>query len=257
MILGVNQLNRKRSLLLLAFVIGLLGACGNAQNEGSGTNDETPEILEVKLEGPDAADVNEKVVFTALVTQGDEKVKDADEVEFEIWEEGKKDEGEMIEAKNNEDGTYEMERAFDRNGQFTVQVHVTARGMHNMPKKSIAVGEGAADEHEHEHEHGEHAHSDEFNMHFMKPGDLQADKESELTVHLENEGKPLEKARVRFEIWHEKTSDQHDWVDVEEGKSGEYSGIYTFKEAGKYTVKIHVEGEDGLHEHEEHELEVK
>lgn len=251
--LGVNQLKKKRSFLVWAFAIGLLGACGNAQNESGGTNDDVPDMLEVQLEGPDTADVNEKVVFTALVTQGDEKVKDADEVEFEIWEEGKKDDSEMIEAKNNEDGTYEMEKAFDRDGEFTVQVHVTARGMHNMPKKSITVGEGAADE----HEHGEHAHSDEFSMHFMKPDDLHKGKESSLTVHLENGGKPLKKARVRFELWHEKTSDQHDWVDAEEVKSGEYSGIYSFKEEGKYTVQIHVEGEGGLHEHEKHELEVK
>ncbi|MBM7713097.1 FixH family protein [Siminovitchia sp. FSL H7-0308] len=135
-------MNRIRSFLILAFAIGLLGACGSTQDQNNGVSDKVPEVLEVELEGPDTADVNEKVVFTALVTQGDEKVKDADEVEFEIWEEGKKEEGEKIEAKNNEDGTYEMEKAFDREGAFTVQVHVTARGMHNMPKKSITIGEG-------------------------------------------------------------------------------------------------------------------
>lgn len=137
-------MNRISSFLILAFAIGLLGACGNTQDQNNGVSDKVPEVLEVELEGPDTADVNEKVVFTALVTQGDEKVKDADEVEFEIWEEGK-EEREKIEAKNNEDGTYEMEKAFDREGAFTVQVHVTARGLHNMPKKSITIGEGTAD----------------------------------------------------------------------------------------------------------------
>lgn len=83
-------MNRIRSFLILAFAIGLLGACGSTQDQNNGVSDKVPEVLEVELEGPDTADVNEKVVFTALVTQGDEKVKDADEVEFEIWEEGKK-----------------------------------------------------------------------------------------------------------------------------------------------------------------------
>lgn len=47
----------------------------------------------------------------------------------------KKEESSLIEAKNNNDGTYDAETTFEHDGVFTVQVHVTARGLHTMPKK--------------------------------------------------------------------------------------------------------------------------
>jgi hypothetical protein len=256
----VSILKKKLSFIMLAFAVILIGGCGSG-SDGGGSDDDVPEPLEVALDVPESADVNEKVVFTATVTQGDEKIKDADEVEFEIWEDGKKGDSEMIEAKNNGDGTYEMEKAFDRDGAFIVQVHVTARGMHNMPKKSIAVGKGAANGHgEHHdggHHQGEHAHSDGFSMHFMKPADLQAGKDAEFTVHLEHNGQPLENAQVRFEIWQEETPGQHDWADAKEVRAGEYAGSYTFTKKGKYMIQIHVKDGKELHEHEQHELEVK
>src|SRR5690606_32173856 len=136
-------------------------------NDAKSQDDEVPAILEVQLDVAEHVEVDEKTNLKAVVTQGDEEVADADEVQFEIWEEGKKEESRMIDAVNNQDGTYEAETIFDHDGNFTVQVHVTARGMHNMPKQTVTVGEGAAEEsHDHgEQEHGEHAEG--FSMHFM------------------------------------------------------------------------------------------
>lgn len=245
---------------LWPLVIGLfvlaLAACGNTGTEDS--EDDIPKPLDVELEVQETADIGETVPFKATVTQGDEKIKDADEVEFEIWEEGKKEDSEMIKAKNNKDGTYEAEKSFDADGVYIVQVHVTARAMHSMPKKSVTVGEGAAEE-EDGHHHGDHGHhhqTEGFSMHFMEPKNVKAGKKAELMAHLELKNKPMEAARVRFEIWTD-GSDKHEFVDAKESKPGEYTGHYDFKKPGIYKIQVHIENDEGLHEHEEHEIEVK
>lgn len=252
---------RKKWLMAAGTALLLLSACGNSEN-GASQDDEMPEMLEVDLQVPEHADVDEKVILTAEVTQGEDKVKDADEVEFEIWEEGSKEDSEMIEAENHDDGTYTAEKAFGQDGAFTVQVHVTARGLHNMPKKVIAIGEGAsesAEKAEHEHEecdgHEEHHHAEGFSMHFAAPKDPESGKETPLVVHLELDGKPLEKAKVRYEIWKD-GEEQHDWADAKELKPGEYQGDYTFDEKSTYSIQIHVENDEGLHEHEEHDVKI-
>ncbi|MCR2823850.1 FixH family protein [Lederbergia panacisoli] len=243
----------------VSMLVLLLAACNSGTNNSS--EDDIPKIIEVSLEVQETADVNEEVPFKATVIQGDEKVSDADEVVFEVWEEGEKDDSEMIDSVNNKDGTYEAKKAFDRDGLFTVQVHVTARGLHTMPKKSVTVGEGAKEEQAHEdHGHGDHEHgnhSEDFSMHFMKPDSIDRGKDTEFVVHLQDHDQPLEKARVRYEIWNDDISDKHEWVDASETKAGEYSGKHVFNETGVYSIKIHVQNDEGLHEHEEYELEVK
>lgn len=245
--------------LLIGLMVLVLAACGNEGNET--TEDDIPEPLDVMLEVQETADVNETVLFKASVTQGDEKIKDADEVEFEVWEEGKKEDSEMIEAKNNNDGTYEAEKSFDANGVYTVQVHVTARGLHTMPKKSVTVGKGTAAEiGDHHHDgHGEqgHHHNEGFGMHFMNPEGPAAGKQTDLMVHLQQEDHPMEHARVRFEIWNDELSDKHEFVDADETKPGEYRGKHHFERPGKYKIQVHVEDDKGLREHEEHIIEVR
>lgn len=237
---------------MFAFVLVILSACNGNKAEEL----ELPEMLEVQLEVPDAVNAHDKIVMKAIVTQGEEKVADANEVEFEIWEDGKKEESTSIEAVNNDDGTYEAETTFEHDGVYTVQVHVTARGLHNMPKKDVTVGKGKSNEEEHhESDHGEHA--DGFGMHFMEPKDVKIEKAAEFTVHLQKDDTPLEKARVRFEIWNDEISEKHEWIDAEEVNPGEYTTEHTFLKPGSYAVQIHVTNDDGLHEHEEHEIEVK
>lgn len=252
--------------IMIGMLVLILAACGKAGNEES--EDDIPKPLDVELEVQETADINEAVPFKAIVTQGDEKIKDADEVEFEIWEEGKKDDSEMIEAKNNDDGTYEAEKSFDADGVYTIQVHVTARGLHTMPKKSVTVGEGSAagtgdhqhaEQEEHEHHDGDdhgHHHTEGFSMHFMEPKNVEEGKQTELMVHLELDNQPMEDARVRFEIWNE-GSEKHEFVDAKESKPGEYTGDFSFNKSGEYNIQVHVEDDHGLHEHEEHKIEVK
>lgn len=121
----------------------ILTAC----NESTDTDDASDELQELKVdfEVPESVDVDETVEMKAIVTYGDEKVKDADEVEFEFWEQGNKDDSTTIESKNNEDGTYTAEISFDHDGTFEVYAHTTARDLHTMPKETITVGDTTAD----------------------------------------------------------------------------------------------------------------
>ena len=214
-------------------------------------------MLKVELTVQESADVDEKIPLKAVVSQGDEKITDADQADFEIWEEGKKENSEMITAKNEKDGSYTAEVSFDHDGLYTVQVHITARSQHTMPKQSVTVGEGASeDEHAHD-EHDHHEHTDGFSMHFVEPEEVKHGEETILIVHLQDGDDPKEKVNVRYEIWNYDVSERHDWKDAEEGAPGEYSSSFIFTEKGTYTVQIHVEDDEGLHEHEDYEVEVK
>ena len=244
-------MKRKIALFLFIAIIGTLVACG--KKEEPITELAPPEPLAVNLTVTETVEINETVDMKAIVTIGDEKIEDADEVVYEVWEEGKKAESEMIDAVNEGKGIYTAEKSFDHDGLFHIQVHVTARTQHTMPVKEVTVGDGG----NYEESAGHDYHTEGFAMHFMKPMDVKTDEETELAVHIELDEAPLGKLNVRYEIWHEGNPDNHDWVDAKELKTGEYKASYTFLEAEAYTVVIHVEDDKELHEHEEHTVEVK
>lgn len=246
-------MKRKLGLFLFILILGTLVAC--TKEDDIPTEVAPPEALEVELTVTEkSVEIGEPVEMEALVTQGDEKIEDADEVVYEIWEEGKQDDGEKIDLVNEKEGLYTAETSFDHEGIFHIQVHVTARGLHTMPKKTVTVGDGGNYEEEEEHHHYE---TEGFSMHFMDLDAIKADTKEELIVQLELEGEPFEDANVRYEIWREGNPDKHEWVDAEELTAGEYSASHTFLEKDTYTIVIHVEDDDELHEHEEHEVEVE
>ncbi|MEK3933760.1 FixH family protein [Sporosarcina sp. FSL W7-1349] len=244
--------------LLIGMTLAVLAACG--KNEEPEVSTEPEEILPIAVEltVTEQVETGETVKMEALVTQGEEKVEDADKVVFEVWEEGKKDDSVMMDSTNAKEGLYTAETTFDHDGLFHIQVHVDARGMHTMPKKEVTVGDGGNYEAVQEEEDGhEHGHADGFSMHFVKPEAVAAEEEQELMVHLQMDGHPLDQANVRYEIWNEGNENEKDWVDAEETQAGEYTATHTFAEPGTFHIQIHVENEDGLHEHEEHTVEVK
>ncbi|MFS0674518.1 FixH family protein [Ornithinibacillus sp. 179-J 7C1 HS] len=249
-------------ILMFALIVVALAACG--KDEGNTEVEEEVGVLEVDFQLPETAEAGEKVELTAIVTYGDNKVTDADEMEFEYWMQGNEDETTTVEATNNADGTYTAEISFDTDGVYEIYAHTTARDMHTMPKKSITIGEGHAAHHEEEHhddegshEHGHsHSHTEGFAMHFIELEDVQVNEEVELGLHLEMNNEPLEGARVRYQINKDGT-EEYAWVDTEESAPGEYSNSHSFNTAGTYTIVIHVENDEGLHEHEEHTIEVK
>lgn len=246
--------NLKKRYGMIAVIIGLtiLSACGKETDDGSAV-----EVLplEVTLTVTEQAEIGDTVSMEALVTYGNEKVADADKVVYEVWEEGKKDDSVMIDSVNEKDGIYTAETSFDHDGLFNIQVHVDAKNLHTMPVKQVTIGEGAHDENaEQSHDHG---HTAGFALHFAKPENAVTGEDTEMMTHLQIDGKPLEKADVRYEVSSEVLGEKHLWIDADETEQGEYIGSVSFEKAGNYTVKVHVKNAEGLHEHEEFTFDVK
>ncbi|XXM73969.1 FixH family protein [Lysinibacillus sphaericus] len=246
---------------LLTLTLGILAlfisACGNSSGEEPAEKDNNMEPIEAKLDVPEKISKGESAALSTKVTQGDENVDDADEVKYEIWKNGHKDESEMIEVEKKKDGVYTAEKTFDEDGIYTVQVHVTARDMHTMPKAELAVGsiesedlgeEGGDDHHGH--------HESTVTMHLKKPDTVKAEEKAEWKVHVENEGEPLEGAELRLEIYKE-GQEKHEWVDMKAGEPGEYSVTYAFPEKGSYNVQVHVTKGEEIHEHTMQTVEVQ
>lgn len=225
----------------------LLAACGN-----DGVSDETDGLvtLDVEFNLPETADPGETVVFEAVVTYGDEFVEDADEVLFEYWMKGHEVDSEKVEGTHVGDGVYTAEVTFEEDGVYEAYAHTTARGLHTMPLKSITVGDAE------DHDHDEHAHYDGFHLHFMDPESVVAGEEVDLIVHLQMDGEALEDASVNFEIVSESDTSP-ETVDAEATAAGEYAASYTFAETGTYTINIHVQDDEDLHEQEEYTIEVE
>ncbi|MEG7357546.1 FixH family protein [Bacillus vallismortis] len=144
----------KKMWIFLLFSAFLLNGCGSDENKANTA--ETPEVLDVKLTGPEKVNAGESAAYEAAVSYGDEAVTDADEVEFEVWKEGEKDASHMFKAKQ-EKGLYRLETTFKEDGVYTVQSHVTAKKQHSMPTIKVQVGNADAvsnqseDEHSHNH----------------------------------------------------------------------------------------------------------
>ncbi|WP_052948864.1 FixH family protein [Mesobacillus campisalis] len=152
----------KKYVVLMLTILLFLAGCGS-NNDDSSQAGEVPEIIEVTILTPDSLNPNEEVSLEAKVTQGDENVEDAAEVKFEVWKSGE-DEREMLEAQHQSEGVYVVSKTFESEGVYNIVAHVTARDMHNMPKKEVTVGnpEAGADRHEEEGHHdeseSEHSH---------------------------------------------------------------------------------------------------
>ena len=266
-------MKKKHLAISTALIALLVTGCGQNDTDGNASKDEevVVEPITVDLTVPETGEVEESIQVAAAVTQGDEKVTDASEVEYEIWEDGKKEDSWKVKSEQKTDGLYEAIAKFEHDGLYHVQVHVTARDMHTMPMKEITIGTGAVEseagteaEGSHEHQHGaedkeshEHHHGTEgFSMHFMEPKDVKVNESAMMMVHLQLDDKPLEKARVRLEVVVNDKTNEAQWVKLTEEKAGEYAGEVTFEAAGTASVTVHVENEEGLHEHETHEMTI-
>lgn len=244
-------------------VIIFLTACGDSNHEQHGS---TPELnlapLEVEIIAPEEADPFEDVILQAFVTQGDEKVNDASEVLFEIWQRGNKEDSEFVEAElTEEDGVYEIVYQFTEENLYFIQPHVTARDMHMMPVGEIRIGDVPDDvlEEEHEdhdhHDHGSHGHHglhEHMNVEWKTAEEVSVNEEVELTVEIQWHGSAWTDGEVRYEIY-QHGDEMHQWLDAEEVENGVYTLTHQFESAGDYHVVIHIE-DDELHEHVERKV---
>lgn len=135
-------MKRKVWMALIVLALGfLLAACGNDDNEA----DEL-DALDVDFDPPEEADVDETIEFKADVTFGGEKVTDAQDMQFEYWKAGDRENNTFEDGENNDDGSYSIDVSFDEDGVYEVFAHTTAEGMHDMPKKYIAVGDATEED---------------------------------------------------------------------------------------------------------------
>lgn len=133
--------------VVMILVASLLTGCGSKDaQQDSGNHDEhnmqegAVELISVELKVPTDIRVQEEATFEAVVTLKDKPVKEAEKVEFEYWMEG--DETHQKEkAVTGGDGVYVLKHTFDKPGKYTIISHVSAEGMHSMPKKEFDVKE--------------------------------------------------------------------------------------------------------------------
>ena len=129
---------KKWLLSLLAIPVLVAGCTDEIDTNKDGSD--IPQIVEVTILTKEKLPVGEDVKLAAQVKQGDEFVEDAEEVKFEVWESGLREEGVMLDGNLTKDGIYEAEFTFDHDGVYYIFAHTTARGMHVMPKKELIVG---------------------------------------------------------------------------------------------------------------------
>jgi len=245
----------KKYFMWIAIVILLVAVIFIYKNNDQGqAKDVSNQPVDVKIELPNGQiKANEQITIKAKVTQGGQAVKDADEVKFQVGENGQQS-SEMLDANNQKDGTYSVNYTFKQDGNYYVVAHVTARDMHTMPKELITVGHPTTTAkpamHDEEHHHGD------ATIHVMGIENIVANKESMFMIHAQDKhGQPISKANVRLESWQD-VNGKHEFIDAKEVKAGEYEVKETFTKAGKYSIKAHVE-KPGLHEHTVLEITVK
>ncbi|MBU8772652.1 FixH family protein [Cytobacillus oceanisediminis] len=122
----------RKAIFLFACAVFLLAGCSK-ENDAA---EKVPELLEVSVNIPEVIQVNQEAVIQAAVTQGEEKVEDANEVKFEVKKAGQDTSEEMI-GEHQGKGVYSISTTFQEAGTYSVTAHVTARGMHNMPTKEF------------------------------------------------------------------------------------------------------------------------
>ncbi|PRO67167.1 FixH family protein [Alkalicoccus urumqiensis] len=239
--------------LVMAPVL-LLAACGTSDEESTGAvsiEDVNMEPLETVIEAPDSVEPGDDVVLAAVVTQGEEQVEDAGEVEFEIWVDGAKSESDSVEAVHTENGVYEAEYAFEDEAVYQVQAHTTARGSHVMPVQEVTSGDPDAEPHE--GHHGEHAEvMDGFHVDW-ETDEAAVEEEVTLSFRISLDGENWS-GDTRLEMG-PADAEERVWIGAVEISDGQYEVQHAFSEAGTYDVVVHAEDED-IHEHVHVEVEV-
>ncbi|SDY94202.1 FixH family protein [Thermoactinomyces sp. DSM 45892] len=240
------------SSICVVAIVSLVSGCGGTkptENQNKQTQ-ATGELSVSFRANPDKSNTGDPVTFQANVKQGENGVTNA-KVEFEVWK-GTSTDHKQYPAKHISNGDYTASDSFKDAGTYHVIVHVYTDKDHKMAEGTFQVGEQKAEEHG--HQHGEQKAS----LHIMLPDSIEKGKSFSLMGHvMDAKGKPLTGANVKFEIWKEGDK-KHQFIDVSEGKAGEYTKDYSFAESGKYHVQLHVEKPSiKLHEHVEKTVSVK
>jgi hypothetical protein len=108
-------------LLFISVTVFVLSGCGNGNTNHQAENrEELPTMIEVNLSvNPENPESNEEVTLQAVVTQGDERVDDANEVAFEVWKDGEEDH-QKFEGSHQGEGVYSITKTFEEAGVYYV-----------------------------------------------------------------------------------------------------------------------------------------
>ncbi|HSJ37621.1 MAG TPA: FixH family protein [Planococcus sp. (in: firmicutes)] len=130
----------KKLMVIGAFGLMLAG-CGMEDESADNATAAGQEVqgLEVEVLTEPEGETGEWTL-EAYVSQGTEAVNDADEVKFEVFEAGKKDESVKIDYTDVKDGVYSVKHTFQEDGVYYFIPHVTARSLHTMPTQQVIVG---------------------------------------------------------------------------------------------------------------------
>lgn len=126
--------------LVITLCLAMLALVGcNIKKEDTKVEKKVEEVKVAVQTNPKEIKPNEKTEVQALVTQGTERVTDADEVKFEIWKCGEQNR-ETLNGKHKGKGVYSVDKTFPSDGVYHIIAHTTAHEMHVMPEVKIVVG---------------------------------------------------------------------------------------------------------------------
>ncbi|KAB7705021.1 hypothetical protein F9802_15795 [Bacillus aerolatus] len=123
---------KKLAILFFSLLVILVGCSNGKKEEKPAETNKAPEMLNVEIQLPDQAEPNEKVTLSAKVTQGEEKVEDASEVQFEIRKK-REDNGRMV------NGKYTLAHTFISPDTYNVKVHVEKGELHEHQQESVEI----------------------------------------------------------------------------------------------------------------------
>ena len=129
----------KKCFFTVLIISIILSGCGEKVNSTEVGSD-MPSMVEVTFVNEEKFNIGEQIELSIQVEQGNELVNDADEVIFEVWESGLREQGVKLDGELKKDGTYAVHHKFDHEGVYYMFAHTTARSMHVMPKMKLIVG---------------------------------------------------------------------------------------------------------------------
>ena len=128
----------KKFFIVLIISTILVGCSEKVDTDEIGSS--MPTLVEVEILNEDKLNVGKQEELSVQVKQGNEFVNDADEVIFEVWESGLREQGVKLDGELKKDGTYAAHYTFAHDGVYYMFAHTTARSMHVMPKMKLIVG---------------------------------------------------------------------------------------------------------------------
>lgn len=135
-----SKMHKAVSVVIVTTGLFILSACSDSAYDKESGQGLFQDIINVNIKtSPDKIVLNQPVTINASVSQGGDAVNDAKEVEFEVWKWGDKNH-ETLKGKHQGEGVYSIEKEFPSEGIYYVIAHVSARGMHNMPRRQLVVG---------------------------------------------------------------------------------------------------------------------